>query len=231
MLILDPMYGEYAHILEHLIGCAVERFVLRREHGYLPDIEQLAGQIARGFDLVVLVNPNSPTGVYLDSDILERLIRSAPSSTRFWVDETYIELASEGRSLEQFAASSRNTLVCKSMSKVYALSGLRVAYLCGAPGLLEAIRAATPPWGVGLAGQIAAVRALEDPGHYREYYRQTHIYRNEIAHCLRALGQAIFAGTTNSVLLFPAPEQPDSAWIIEACRQRNLYLRKAPTSW
>ena len=49
------------------------------------------------------------------------------------------------------------------MSKVYALSGARCAYLCASPHLLETLRSITPPWAVSLPGQVAAVAALRDP--------------------------------------------------------------------
>lgn len=58
---------------------------------------------------------------------------STPSgtlTTRIWIDETYIDYVDPKLSLESFAAVSPNVIVCKSMSKVYALSGLRVAYRC-----------------------------------------------------------------------------------------------------
>ena len=49
------------------------------------------------------------------------------------------------------------------MSKSYALSGARVAYLCAGPHQLESLRLLSPPWAVSLPAQIAAVKALEDP--------------------------------------------------------------------
>ena len=116
-----------------------------------------------GYDLVVLVNPNSPTGQHIPRAKLANALRRAPAHTRVWVDETYVEYAGPGQSLEHFAAASENVLVCKSMSKVYGLSGARVAYLCAGPHQLEALRAITPPWVVSLPAQVAAVRALQNP--------------------------------------------------------------------
>jgi histidinol-phosphate/aromatic aminotransferase/cobyric acid decarboxylase-like protein len=64
------------------------------------------------------------------------------------------------------AVNSENAFVCKSMSKVCALSGARVAYLCAGTHLLEDLRSVTPPWVVSLPAQVAAVHALID----NEYY-------------------------------------------------------------
>jgi histidinol-phosphate/aromatic aminotransferase/cobyric acid decarboxylase-like protein/GNAT superfamily N-acetyltransferase len=160
VLILDPTYGEYAHVLEKVIGCTVDRLALDQADGYVVSLDKLAAALALDYDLVALVNPNSPTGRHVPRADLEAVLRLAPWSTRIWVDETYIEYAGESQSLERFAASSENVIVAKSMSKVYALSGARVAYLCAGAHQLEALRAITPPWVVGLPAQVAAVRAL-----------------------------------------------------------------------
>ena len=126
-----------------------------------------------GYDLIVLVNPNSPTGCYTRREQLEPVLRRAPVDTRIWVDETYLEYASAAQSLERFAAGSENVVVCKSLSKVYALSGARAAYLCAGPHQLEALRSLTPPWSVSLPAQVAAVNALQDPEYYARQYRKT----------------------------------------------------------
>jgi histidinol-phosphate/aromatic aminotransferase/cobyric acid decarboxylase-like protein len=145
-LILDPTYGEYAHVLERVIGCTVDRLTLARKNHYQIDLARLEAALADNYDLVVLVNPNSPTGRHIPRSELEAVLRRAPGRTRVWVDETYVEYAGAGQSLESFAARSENIIVCKSMSKVYALSGARVAYLCAGPHQLEELRAITPPW-------------------------------------------------------------------------------------
>src|SRR5204863_2860682 len=98
-----------------------------------------------------------------------------------WLDETYVDYISAAESLETFAAASRNVVVCKSMSKVYALSGARAAYLCGPAPLLEELRALTPPWAVGLVGQVAAVAALQDPDYYAARYAETRRLREQLA--------------------------------------------------
>ena len=133
VLILDPTYGEYPHVLECVIGCQAERLTLCRSEGYRLDPGRLVDCLAESYDLVVLVNPNSPTGRHVPREELIAVLRHAPPATRIWVDETYVEYAGPDQSPETFAAASENVIVCKSMSKVYALSGVRAAYLCAGP--------------------------------------------------------------------------------------------------
>src|SRR5262249_19743562 len=90
VLILDPMYGEYAHVLEHVIGAHVERLELSAGNGYSVDVDDLRSALRRGYDWVMMVNPNSPTGRHTSRTNLESVLTTAPASTRVWLDETYV---------------------------------------------------------------------------------------------------------------------------------------------
>ncbi len=175
----------------------------------------------------MLVNPNSPTGRHIPREKLAAMLRRAPSRTRIWVDETYVEYAGPGESLESFAAASENVLVCKSMSKVYALSGARAAYLCAGPHQLEALRAITPPWVVSLPAQVAAVRALREPGYYAQRYAETIGLRKQLVAQLRDLGLEIVPGIANFILCQLPPDGPDAATVVRRCRAHGLFLRDA----
>lgn len=226
-LILDPTYGEYPHVLERVIGCTVDRLTLSRERGYEVDLQRLEAALADGYNLVVLVNPNSPTGRHVPRVLLEHVLRQAPLRTRVWVDETYVEYADGAESLERFAARSENVIVCKSMSKVYALSGARAAYLCAGVHHLDELRAITPPWVVSLPAQVAAVRALQDPGYYAARYAETAALREGLAAQLGALGWEVLPGIANFLLCHLPETGPDAATVVLRCRQHGLFLRDA----
>ena len=227
VLLLDPTYGEYAHLLERVIDCDVHRLPLSRDESYAVSLGQLSTELARGYDLAVLVNPNSPTGQHVPCEQLAEVLRGAPRATRIWVDETYVEYAGPGQSLEAFAARSENVLVCKSMSKVYALSGLRVAYLCAAPHQLEALRALTPPWVVGLPAQVAAVRALEDPEYYARRRDETHPLRLALGEALTQLNWAVIPGCANFLLTHLPADGPTAAEVVADAEPHGLFLRNA----
>jgi len=228
VLILDPMYGEYAHVLETVIGCHVDRFVLTREENYRVNLGKLQVQLHRGYDLVVLVDPNSPTGQHVPRSELERLLEEVPASTLVWVDETYVEYAGPDQSLEPFAAHSGNVMVCKSMSKVYALSGVRAAYLCGPERMIADLRGITPPWSVSLPAQVAAVAALQDPEYYAARYAETHALRAQLAHELSQFhGWDILPGIANFILCHLPDAGPNAADLVAECRKHNLFIRDA----
>jgi histidinol-phosphate/aromatic aminotransferase/cobyric acid decarboxylase-like protein/N-acyl-L-homoserine lactone synthetase len=227
VLILDPTYGEYAHVLERVIRCRVNRLPLLRGENYRVDLSRLNQALTGGYDLVVLVNPNNPTGQHIPRAELEAALKKVSPATRVWVDETYIEYAGSGESLEQFAARSENVIVCKSMSKVYALSGARVAYLGAGPQQLESLRPLTPPWVVSLPSQVAAVEALQDAEYYAARHRETHALRTELAAELQRLNWHVIPGTANFLLCHLPETGPDAATVIARCREHGLFLRDA----
>lgn len=230
VLVLDPSYGEYIHVFHNVIGCRIDRLFLRRERGYEVDPRELRDCLDENYDLVVLVNPNSPTGTFIRGDELRAVLRDAPTSTRVWVDETYIEYAGGENSLERFAVNTDNVFVCKSMSKVYALSGVRAAYLIGNSNDLSKLRLFSPPWSVSLPAQVAAVAALNADSYYAARYLETSTLREALACELRArFGFLVHESCTN-LLLCEVPEcLPEAAEICAACQQHGVYLRDAGT--
>jgi histidinol-phosphate/aromatic aminotransferase/cobyric acid decarboxylase-like protein len=228
VLLLDPTYGEYGHVCERLIGCRVERLALARAAGYQVDPGVLRARLADGaFDLAILVNPNNPTGQHLGREELEAVVRNTPPRTRFWVDEAYIDYVGADQSLERFAVNTPNVVVCKSLSKGYALSGLRVAYLCGGPSMLEELRGLTPPWVVSLPAQVAAVRALQEPTYYEACYAATHALRRRLAEGMGGTNRRlqIHPGAANFLLCQLPEDGPDATTVVSQCQAHGLFLR------
>jgi histidinol-phosphate/aromatic aminotransferase/cobyric acid decarboxylase-like protein/GNAT superfamily N-acetyltransferase len=226
-LILDPTYGEYAHVLENVIGCTVDRMELCAMQNYDVPLDRLEAALHDGYDLVILVNPNSPTGRHIPKAALEAVLCGAPERTRIWVDETYVEYAGAAASLERFAAQSENVLVCKSMSKVYALSGARVGYVCAGTHQLADLRAVTPPWVVGLLAQVAGVNALLDPAYYAARYAETSLLRKNLADGLRECGYWVVPGVANFLMCHLPESGPSADWLVRECREHGLFLRNA----
>jgi histidinol-phosphate/aromatic aminotransferase/cobyric acid decarboxylase-like protein/GNAT superfamily N-acetyltransferase len=226
VLVLDPMYGEYVHILEKVIGCHVDRIVLQRRDRYVVNLEELRAWAALGYDLIVLVNPNNPTGQHVAGHKLKEVLSCVSGSTRVWVDEAYIDYAGAGESLECFAATSENTIVCKTMSKVYALSGMRVAYLCGPLHQLSELAPITPPWAVSLPAQVAAVKALGDSAYYEARYRETRKLRQQLIEGLAGIGvHEIVPGQANFVMFHLEPDQPSAALVASETAKRGVFVR------
>lgn len=228
VLLVDPGYGEYAHIAGRVIGCDVDRFRLRSEDGWRIDPERLAAVAGQGrHDLIVVVNPNNPTGRHLSAAELREAIAASPESTRWWIDEAYLGYVGFGESLADLAAADPRVVVCASMSKMYALSGMRAAYLVAVPAAIAELRRWTPPWAVSLPAQLAAVAALRDPGHYREQWARTAALRHELAGDLAGIGAGleVDAGVANFVTVMLPPGGISAARLAAACRAQDVFLR------
>ena len=225
VLILDPMYGEYAHVLENVIGAHVDRLPLSREHGYTVDLDELAARVREGYDWVVLVNPNSPTGRHIPREELERALATGPRATRWWIDETYVEDSGPDQSLEAFASRSANVMICKSMSKMYALSGARAAYLCGPAVMINELKAGCPPWSVSLPGQMAACEALKATDYYRARWQETHELRRELHEDLLRFGWDVVPGCANFLLCHLPASAPPAGALVARLREHGLFVR------
>lgn len=218
---LDPMYSEYEHIAGTLLGCPVLRLTLREEDGFAVQTGALAELVRRERpQAVLLVNPNNPTGRCWPKEEALEFLDAAGEETLVVVDETYLEFAGEGLSLEAEAARRRNLVVVKSMSKVYALSGARVGYLVAHPDTAERMAQWLPPWPVGLLSQAAAMEALRHPEYYRGRYEETRRLREEFRQALAGLNP--LPSCTNYFLLRP----PQPAELAARLRTRDIFVRE-----
>jgi histidinol-phosphate aminotransferase len=223
-LILDPMYGEYRYLLSSVMGVEVARFALAKSNDFVVETEAIVAEVrAVRPDLIILVNPNSPTGQHWPRSQLTRFLDNVPDSVTVVVDETYIEYVGSRESVEQEAAHRPNLLVIKSMSKVYALSGLRVGYLVAHPSIIRRLALWVPPWSVSLPAQLAAIEALRDPLYYRERYRQTALLRDELKSHLESNSKL---RTYSSEANFLLVETSSSAQqIVDAMSDLNVFIR------
>jgi len=231
VLLVEPQYAEYRHVLETVVGCRVDRafFDPGSQAGAEIDPGPLEDQIGRGYDLVVLVNPNNPLGYRFFGSRLAALLSGMPSRTIGWVDETYADFAGADTSVERLAATSSNVIVGKSMSKSYALSGLRVGYLCGPPRLLSAVWPRIPPWSISRPAQVAGIAALAAPAYYRARYRETAALRAQLYRALSQLpGLSPRPGLANFVFCELLPGSTDAATLAERAHERGLRIRDFP---
>lgn len=224
-LILDPMYGEYRHVFEQLDEPPrVVALPLSRRESFRLDPARLFDFPA---EVVVIVNPNSPTGQHVASENLRPVVEELAKTRIVWIDETYIEYAGPGESLERVAAENRNVIVCKSMSKVYALSGLRAAYLVAHPDRVAQLAPLRPPWAVSLPAQVCGAFALGEPEYYAGRYEETAALRNCLRKSLEHRCFEITDGVINSLLVHLPADGPSASEVCMRAASRGIYLRDA----
>lgn len=221
-VVLDPCYGEYPHVIEHVVGANLRRVELALDT-MVPDINAVAAA-CEGAKLLVLVNPNSPTGIGMDLGWMSDLLRRISRETTVWIDETYIDFMPGKQSAEGLVAQHPNLIVSKSMSKIYSLSGLRVAYLVANPQRVQEWSRTSPPWSVGMIAQFAAITALRHRDYYASKAQETHQIRTQMMERLETSGRIHVYPSTANFIMMRLPNG-GAKRIDEALREKHIYIR------
>lgn len=135
-----PTYQQH-YSIPASFGADVQILKLREEHGFLPDLDELRKLATPGTKLIVLNNPNNPTGSLMDKAFLEEVVKIAKGCDA-WIlcDEVYRGTDQSG---DGFTASVADLyekgISTGSMSKTYSLAGLRLGWIAGPVELIHAV--------------------------------------------------------------------------------------------
>ncbi|GII64846.1 putative phenylalanine aminotransferase [Sphaerisporangium krabiense] len=135
------------------------------------DLNAMAERVGDDTRLVLVCNPNNPTGTLLGHDDLRAFADRVPADRLIAVDEAYFEYVRQpgARSAIALTADRPNLVVLRTFSKAYGLAGLRVGYLVGPPYVVARLRKAYLPYSVSAVAQAAALAAL---GRQKELFSQ-----------------------------------------------------------
>ncbi|MCC7126568.1 MAG: aminotransferase [Acidobacteria bacterium] len=137
---VQPTYQQHYSIPESY-GADVRILRLRKENGFLPDLDELRQLATRGTKLIAINNPNNPTGALMDRAMLEAIAAIAREQDA-WVlcDEVYRGLDQEGSgTTASMADLYERGISTGSMSKAFSLAGLRLGWIVGPRALLDAV--------------------------------------------------------------------------------------------
>jgi cobyric acid synthase CobQ/L-threonine-O-3-phosphate decarboxylase len=195
-----------------LAGLEVETLVCQAHKGFAPDMEALAARLERPA-LVLLTSPGNPTGVCVPARHVRDLARAFPQSL-FVVDESFADFvpgidnetgdeaaggaAGAGRLVRQ---RPDNVIVLVSMTKFYAVPGLRLGLCFASPENASRLRRRLPPWNVGTLAQKVGARCLRDLDYRSRTIREVASLREALTAELREIpGLRVFPGTANFLL-------------------------------
>ncbi|MBA7666380.1 Histidinol-phosphate aminotransferase [subsurface metagenome] len=133
--------------------------MIYNDSGFQFDPEGIIKSITPRTKIIVIANPNNPTGNFMDeADFIE----IAQTGIPFVVDEAYVEFAGLKKSQVNLIKKYPNVMVTRTLSKAYGLAGLRFGYMLGVKKVIAQIAATLIPWNVGTIPMWAALAALED---------------------------------------------------------------------
>jgi len=127
-----------------------------------PDVGALARSVGDRTRVLVLCNPNDPTGAYLPSERLGELLARLPDHVHVLLDESYVEFQDsepEDACMSLVEAFPR-LVVVRSFSRIYGLSGVRAGYAVGSPSATDLLGGLAPALGVNALTQAAVLQAL-----------------------------------------------------------------------
>jgi len=158
IIIPSPTFGEYEFQCR-LFGAEIEYIDYRKVTKVNP----------RGYKAVFLCNPNNPTGNLLwRRDVIDMAKRCALSETFLFVDEAFIELSEPRESIAEMAASNDFILVLRSLTKTYAMAGLRIGFAVVSSGFAGLLNNARLHWNMNSAASLVGERLLRKNQDYIE---------------------------------------------------------------
>jgi histidinol-phosphate aminotransferase len=170
--------------------------------------------------LKFLVNPNSPTGTWHGGASVEKAL--ARSKGLVVLDEAYVDFAFESQ--VPLLAKHDNLLILRTMSKSYALAGMRIGFALGSPELIADLDAVKDSYNVDRLAIVAATAAIEDEEHHRRIVDHVVSERRWLELQLHELGFEHSASEANFVFVKPAPGNSADA-VADALRERRILVR------
>jgi histidinol-phosphate aminotransferase len=140
------------------------------------DLDALAAAINANTRMVILANPNNPTGTMFDTDATDKFLSKVPEHVLVVLDEAYYDFASffaaqrritYSRSLDYVRAARRNVIVLRTFSKAHGLAGIRLGYGCGDAELFQYFGRVRNSFSVSVVAEAAGLAAIRDEEHIR----------------------------------------------------------------
>ncbi|WP_291316992.1 threonine-phosphate decarboxylase CobD [Desulfuromonas sp.] len=222
-LVVVPAFSEYGRSL-HSAGTALDAFALRPEDDFRLDPEALLESLHPDTDLVLLANPANPTGVGIGPEVLEELARRLRGRALLAVDEAFVDFCPALSVIGRVPVLD-NLWVFRSLTKFYALAGLRAGYLAGPAGGVARLAAAKEPWTLSTPALEAAKACLAENDFRRRTLEAIPPLRRALAEGLEELGMTVFAGQANYLLARLEERMPGAAEIAAALRPIGILIR------
>jgi len=155
-IILHPTFSEYEATLREN-DVEIQRVVCEDIVNWKLPLDELQ-QAMQNANVIYLCTPNNPTGVLPSKEELQQLIEPAKESNcSIVLDEAFIDFVDENASFIQSVKENHQVIIVRSMTKMYAIAGIRLGYMVAAPEVASAIRKLTPHWHInGIAAVIGA---------------------------------------------------------------------------
>lgn len=197
--------------------------VLTDETDHHTDIDAILAAITPRTKIVVVANPNNPTGTVLPTSEVRRLRDALRPDIVLLLDSAYAEYVADPAYTagHELVEGTENVIVTRTFSKAFGLAGLRVAWAHGPQSMIAILNRMRQIGNVGALAQAAAVAALQDMAFMRNAVAETAVLRAALSRQLEALGFASLPGHGNFLCTAFADSRAAHAFLLE----RGIILR------
>jgi histidinol-phosphate aminotransferase len=218
-----PCFGIYKLRCDILGGEIVSVPMVYKDKQMLFDPGSILEAITEKTKIIVIANPNNPTGNFMAPD---HFVTIAETGLPFIVDEAYIEYAGLEKSQVGLVNQYKNVMVTRTLSKAYGLAGMRFGYVMGHEEVVSQISAALLPWNVGTIPMWAGYAALEDSAGLQE---RVDFNNRELINIEESLsdisGLVIFHSNANYILFDAGPAGKKGQDILEYALAQGIIFR------
>ncbi|MBV9852642.1 MAG: histidinol-phosphate transaminase [Armatimonadetes bacterium] len=216
----DPSFAMY-EIYTIQCGATPVKVPLR---DYTHDLEAMADAIGPKTRMVVIANPNNPTGTLVTRPEIERFLGRVPPDVLVVFDEAYDEYVShpDKADLRPLVRDGRNVVILHTFSKAYGLAGLRVGYGMARTEIAEILNRVRSPFNVNLLAQAAAIAALDDQAHVARSVALNAEGRDYFCREFERLGLGYVPSQANFMLVDVGR---DSRAVFDALLRRGVIVR------
>ena len=212
----DISYGFY-EVYAELYGINAEKIPL--EEDFSVDYKKYCGKNK----LVVIANPNAPTGMTIPVWQIEEIVKSNPDSPVL-IDEAYVDFG--GESCLQLVAKYDNLLVTRTFSKSRCLAGGRLGYAFASPAIiadLEKIKYSTNPYNINRLTLLLGEKTVEAEGYYQEKCREIEETRAWTTAQLKELGFTVLPSKAN--FIFVKTDKMDGGELYKTLKTKGILVR------
>lgn len=195
VVIPSPTYGEYG-LACAIVNAGVVKYALSENSDFQMDCDAFI-PFARSHKPagIFLCNPNNPTGQYLSMHDVKKILDAFPD-TLVVLDEAYIAFT-QGAWDSRRLLTKNNLLIVRSMTKDFALAGLRLGYGIACEEIVENMKKVRPPWNVSSAAQSAGIAALSGDVYLSNCTERIGRSRTYLAREISNLGYHVVPTQTN----------------------------------
>ncbi|MEU0236614.1 histidinol-phosphate transaminase [Nocardiopsis sp. NPDC006198] len=188
------------------------------------DLDAMADAVTPATRMVIVCNPNNPTGTTVREDELTAFLDRIPDSVLVILDEAYLEYVRDPRVPDgvDLYRDRPNVAVLRTFSKAYGLAAVRLGYLVGHPPVVDAVRKTLVPFAVNHIAQAAGIASLDAEDELMERVAATVAERDRVRDALVASGWTVPPTEANFVWLRLDGDTLDFA---AACAEAGVSVR------